>query len=292
MSIKNELQRCVHGILKRNQDGAFETQHARRKVLFKAVADLCANGYKLRHIQGLKQKHVRFLNELWQSRGLAVATIKNRNAHLRWLCEKTGKNNLMPSNEELGTGKRQYSNNQPSGVDLKDVALEKISNKHIYVQIHLQQYLGLRREECIKIRPHLADQGDHLVLQPSWCKGGRGRVIPIVTPEARRWLNEAKSLAASPDKSLIPEKRSYIQHRQLYDKQLQRAGVKHPHGLRHTYAQERYLRLTGWECPKRGGFTSRQLTTIQKEKDRHARLLISQELGHAREQITVVYLGR
>jgi integrase len=292
VSIKNELQRCLHGILKHNPDGAFETRHARRKVLLKVAGDLCSHGYKLRHIQGLKQKHVKFLNELWLSQGLTVATIKNRNAHLRWLCEKLNKRSLVPTNTELGVGKRQYANNQPTGVDLHQIDLSKVTNPYIYVQVHLQRYLGLRREECIKLKPHLADHGDHVILQPSWCKGGRGRVVPIVLPEARYWLDEAKKLASRPDQALIPDNKKYVQHRHLYDKQLQRAGVKHAHGLRHTYAQERYLQLTGWECPKRGGLTSKQLTRQQKEKDRYARLLISQELGHSREQITVVYCGR
>lgn len=292
MSIKKELQRCVHGILKHNKDGAFETQHARRKILLKIAADLCTNNYKLRHVQGLKQKHIRFLNELWQSQGLTVATIKNRNAHLRWLCQKIGKSNVVPTNEQLGIGKRQYSNNQPSAVELNKIDLSKITNRHIYVQIHLQRYLGLRREECLKLKPYLADQGDHIILQPSWCKGGRGRLIPVTMPEARFWLNEAKKLVSRSDQSLIPEDKSYIQHRHLYDKQLQRAGVKHAHGLRHAYAQDRYFQLTGWECPKRSGRTSRQLTREQKDKDRFARLTISHELGHGREQISVNYLGR
>jgi len=34
------------------------------------------------------------------------------------------------------------------------------------------------------------------------------------------------------------------------------------------------------------------MTQIQKDKDLEVRLLISQELGHGREQITAVYLGR
>jgi hypothetical protein len=34
------------------------------------------------------------------------------------------------------------------------------------------------------------------------------------------------------------------------------------------------------------------LTLAQQETDRQARLAISRELGHMREQITAVYLGR
>ena len=294
MSIKHELQRNLYTILKHNRDGSFETQNARRKVLFKVAADLNSGHYKLRHVQGLKQKHIYYLNELWQSQGIAVATIKNRNAHLRWLCQKIGKINLIPSNEQLGTGKRQYSNNDPSAVELTDIDFSKITNRNIAVQIHLQRYFGLRREESCKIKPHMADKGDHIVLQPSWCKGGRGRIVPILTADARYWLEEAKKLANLPEQSLIPTGKTYRQHRDLYDGQLKRAGTsgKHPHGLRHAYAQERYKALTGWDCPKRGGPGSKALTAEQKQQDRLARLQISEALGHSREQISVIYLGR
>jgi hypothetical protein len=64
------------------------------------------------------------------------------------------------------------------------------------------------------------------------------------------------------------------------------------HGLRHAYAQIRYEELTDWACPAAGGPTSRELTHEQLERDREARLTISRELGHEREQVTAAYLGR
>jgi hypothetical protein len=60
----------------------------------------------------------------------------------------------------------------------------------------------------------------------------------------------------------------------------------------HNYAQTRYAELTGWKAPAAGGPTSKQLSADQKVIDRQARLTISRELGHEREQITAVYLGR
>ena len=64
------------------------------------------------------------------------------------------------------------------------------------------------------------------------------------------------------------------------------------HGLRHAYAQARYEELTGWVCPAAGGPIAKELTPEQREQDREARLTISRELGHAREQVTAAYLGR
>lgn len=293
MATKQQLQRSIDNILKHNRDGSFETQSARRSVLLQAAQDIVHGGFKLHHVQGLKQKHIRHLVKHWQQNNLSTATIKNRTAHLRWLCEKLDKSNVTPSNDELGIGKRNYTSKDNKAIELQNVDLTKITSRHLFVSIHLQRHLGLRREEALKIKPHLADKGDHILLQPSWCKGGRSRIVPVITLEARHWLDEAKKLAINSDQSLIPIEKTYIQHRYLYDKQTRRAGIKHAHGLRHAYAQDRYKALTGWECPKRGGPTIKELTDEQKQIDTQARLTISEELGHSRIQIVAkTYLGR
>jgi ribosome modulation factor len=74
--------------------------------------------------------------------------------------------------------------------------------------------------------------------------------------------------------------------------QCDKAGIGGVHGLRHQYVQTRYEALTGWKCPAAGGPSSRQLTPSQKTRDKAAWLAISAEMGHGREQITAVYLGR
>jgi hypothetical protein len=50
--------------------------------------------------------------------------------------------------------------------------------------------------------------------------------------------------------------------------------------------------LTGWKPPHAGGPKRKELTPEQLAIDREARLIVSAELGHAREEITAVYLGR
>ena len=91
---------------------------------------------------------------------------------------------------------------------------------------------------------------------------------------------------------MIPSNQSYKQGENIYRYQCQKAGLDNNHGLRHAYAQERYYQLTGWLAPKAGGPTNCLLTPEAKEIDQRARFVISKELGHEREQITVTYLGR
>jgi len=58
------------------------------------------------------------------------------------------------------------------------------------------------------------------------------------------------------------------------------------------YAQERYKEMTSRDCPKAGVLISKELTAEQKKQDFESRMIISEELGHSREEITIQYLGR
>jgi integrase len=135
--------------------------------------------------------------------------------------------------------------------------LDRITDSYVRMSLKLQAAFGLRREESIKFRPSMADQGDHIAIQGSWAKGGRERTIPITTREQRAVLDEAHRLAGS--ESLIPADKSYIQQRHVYDGQCKAAGLSNMHGLRHRYAQTRYEALTGWKAPKTGGPHAAQL---------------------------------
>jgi integrase len=156
--------------------------------------------------------------------------------------------------------------------------------------LELQQAFGLRREEAIKIQPDLADKGDALWLKPSWTKGGRAREIPIRTETQRAALQRARDFAGKG--SLIPAEKTYVQQLRLYEGQCIRAGLSRMHGLRHAYAQRRFQELTGFPAPLAGGPNRSALSADERALDEKARAVISQELGHHRTAVTVVYLGR
>ena len=73
----------------------------------------------------------------------------------------------------------------------------------------------------------------------------------------RYWLEQAKLLARR-QHSLIPEEKTYIQHRYVYEKQLRKLKLR-SHALRHAYAQRRYQELTGWLPPIAGGPCTQRL---------------------------------
>ena len=278
-------------LCQRNCDGSFATQRDRERVLDLVADQLQELGYRHMAAASLKPKHVERLVERWQAEGLAVGTIKNRMAELRWWAEKIGKQNVIArDNDHYGIGKRQYVTNVSKARELSGSELSRITDPFTAMSLRLQAAFGLRRGESIKIRPEWADRGNHLALMDTWTKGGRAREIPIRNDEQRQVLDEAKALAGRG--SLIPADRSYVEQLRRFEHQCAAAGVHRIHGHRHQYAQVRYRELTGWAAPAAGGPRSKDMTADQRAVDREARLKISAELGHEREQITVVYLGR
>ncbi len=275
----------------RNRDGSYATQADRLRILQLTATQLHESGFRDLRAGGLKPKHVDALSQRWQTEGLNPGTIKNRMVQLRWWAEKIGKAGIIAeSNKTYGIPDRQLVSSVSRARTLTPTELGRITDPYTAVSLKLQAAFGLRRAESIKLQPSWADRGDKLVLKASWCKGGREREIPIRTTEQRHVLNEARRLAQGG--SLIPRELRFIDQLQRFKHQCSGAGIHRVHGHRHAYAQARYLEITGWKAPAAGGPTSKALTPEQRALDREARLVVSGELGHEREQVTAVYLGR
>ncbi len=278
-------------LCQRNRDGSYATQHARERILTLVANQLHEMGFKDMKATSLKPKHVTALVERWKTESLAVGTIKVRMSVLRWWADKIQKQNVIArDNEHYGIPNRQNVTNVSRARILTAEDLTKVTDPYTRLSLKLQAAFGLRREESIKIRPEWADRGDLLALRDTWTKGGRERDIPIRNEQQRIVLEEAKQLAGKG--SLIPREMNYKQQMERFKAQCQDAGIRHVHGHRHQYAQDRYQELTGWLSPAQGGPTFRQLTPEQKILDHNARLTISIELGHERLSVVAVYCGR
>ena len=286
-----DLNYQLKELCRKNRDGSYATQAQRLAVLTLLANQLHALGFRQMEAPSLKPKHVEALVKHWLGADLAIATMKNRMAALRWWAEKVGRQNVVArSNDHYGIPERQFVTNVSKAQSVDGNALAKVRDAHVRMSLELQQAFGLRREEAIKFIPSYADRGDYLVLKDTWTKGGKAREVPIRTPAQREVLDRAHRLAGRG--SLIPPDRTYIQQLRVYEGHTARAGLSKLHGLRHAYAQQRYFDLTGRPCPAAGGLCSGDLTPHQKSQDTAARLAISLELGHEREAVTAIYLGR
>ena len=275
----------------RNRDGSYGTQHKRAWILSRIANQLHELGYRQMRPTSLKQKHVEALVNLWHEQNLSPGTIKNRMAVLRWWAQKVNKHSVIAnSNAHYGIMERRYIRTESRAKDIDDAELERITDPYTRLSLRLQREFGFRREESIKFTACYADQDDHLLLKPSWTKGGKARQVPILTEAQRQLVDEVAAFAGSA--SLIPADKSFIQQLRVYKRQVMNAGLNRMHGLRHQYAQRRFREITGFDCPHAGGPTRTALTSAQRELDQKARREISRELGHEREQIVSVYVGR
>lgn len=284
----SDFMYACNQVLKHNRDGSFATQTDRRRTLAlvdRQLQELGVNKLKLKNFGG---RHVNALLDRWQKEGLSAGTIKNRMAHLRWLAEKTGKNGLISkNNDDYGLDRRQYVSNRDRSSQLDLERLKLVCDERLQVSFQLQQLFGLRREESMKLQPHLAVRGDVLHLDKT--KGNRPRDIPVRTPEQRALLEQAKLLAGGG--SLIPPDLKYVEQLNRYKTACIKMGLNKAHGLRHGYAQQRYLELTGRPCSALGGLKRNAMSPEIRLVDREARQIITEELGHGRDEITSVYLG-
>jgi integrase len=278
-------------LCRQNRDGSYSTQAKRAHHLMLIANQLHVLGFQGIGASSLKPKHIDALVKHWLEQDLSTGTIKNRMAVLRWWAQKVGKQNVVArSNDHYGIPNRQFVTNASKAKTVSALDLEKMPDPHVRMSLELQQAFGLRREEAIKFRPGFADRGDHIRLKASWTKGGKSRTIPVRTDVQRDLLNRARQLAGNG--ALISSGRNYVQQLRVYERLTANAGLSKMHGLRHDYAQRRYEELTGWKSPAAGGPTVRALTPEQKLIDQKVRLTISRELGHNREQILSIYVGR
>lgn len=289
--MRKDIAKELSSLCARNRDGSFATQADRSDILHNCARTLQKAGFWDLSATSLKPKHVDVLLKAWKSDGLSEGTMKNRMAAVRWWAEKVGKQGCVPKlNSELGIGRRSYVGTETKAQTVSSDQLASLGHERLRVSLELQQAFGLRREECMKFQPAYADKGDSIQLKGSWCKGGREREIPITNDFQRDVLARAHALAAKG--SMIPPEKSYKEWMATYEKATNVAGLHKLHGLRHGYAQARFELLAGFKAPLAGGPGRAQLSPEQLEADFRARMQVSAELGHGREEITAVYLGR
>lgn len=257
---------------------------------------LARNGYDVKTMspKDLKGRHVNKLLEQWRKDGVSTGTIKNRMVAVRWWAEKVGNSGAVKDNATYKIENRIYVTNENKSISLKDLDLSK-TDANIAQSLRLQDAFGLRREESMKFQPEYALDGQkienaqYIRLKDSWTKGGRPRTIPITHEKQRQELKNAYAQAVKNGGSMIPKEKSYKSHKAHFEAVTHALEVGQTHGLRHGYAQTRYRALMGFDCPAVGG--SRVLSAEEKVKDKEIRMLISEELGHSRINITSVYLG-
>jgi len=203
-----DLNYQLKQLCRANRDGGYRTQQTRERVLTLIANQLHELGFYGMKASSLKPKHVEALVRRWLTEELSAGTVKNRLSALRWWARKVERQNVVARhNDHYGIPSRVFVTNVSKAKELLDTGLEQVRDPHVRMSLELQAAFGLRREEAIKFMPSYANRGDHLLLKPSWTKGGRARTVPIRNAEQRDVLRRAHLLAGRG--SLIPNSRNY-----------------------------------------------------------------------------------
>ena len=219
-----------------------------------------------------------------QKRGLSASTIKTELAAIRFFHDNMPytRNNL-PKNCMLNLERRQFG-----GIDrtwtmgefnsMVGVAMQNNHNDYAAI-FTLARYAGLRLEECFRINTNDAqkaiDTGKLFVKG----KGGLTRFVPI-NESIRIVLEKTLTLTPKGQKLFVtPDDKTHLAMKRLqcfisYHRKAFTENKITFHGLRHTYAHEKYDEYIA------KGFS-----------EYHARKKVSKLLGHHRDEVTKIYLA-
>lgn len=277
------------------------TRKKRWEVLFTCFRELRAMGYMIENPANLGERHVQALVARWDGAGQSAATIQNKLSLLRIFARWIGKPGLVRASAAYastpGRLRRAYAARvdkswSAHGVDF-DALVTRVStyDRYVGVQLKLAEAFGLRRQEAVLIKPLRSWQGEYLRVIAG-TKGGRERLVHVVSDQQRAVLEEACALAHA-NRGFISERRlTKTQALRRFTYVLDRCGVTRAelgvtaHGLRHEFANRR-LESLGIVSPVRGGAKGQ----LPREEEAAAKLTVSEELGHSRLDVTAAYYG-
>lgn len=300
-----DLQRVINENNSRNCDGnkasSYSTQSKRANVLFAGFRLLRQLGYKIQFARSFKGKHLQVLVNAWRQQGMAPATIQNNISIFRVFAEWIGKPGMIGRSSDYAKDDRSAVTRKgaalkdkswtSAGVNISEKLLQIYRyDKRIGAACKLAFEFGLRRKECLMIKPHASDREVVLIITAG-TKGGRERCVPIDTKSRREALDLAKSVVAEAE-SMADPNLTLKQSLNRISNLIRKFGITKAalgitlHGLRHEQANLKYQKIAGQSSPVRGG------NKPEQQLDLMAREVIAQELGHHRIRITDAYLGR
>jgi integrase len=321
-----------HRHAKRHKDVAHRTQAARAAalfVLFKLLRDL---GFQLdpAHLDGNHVRHLFWyctcdprMADLCRRHNVPMLARPHSAAYLQFLASTLrtfagwiGKPGLVLPPERYGIDpalfERSYVAHEDKGwaahgIDIAQL-IDRVAriDERVAIMLELVWRTGLRRKEVVMFQPHLAVVPAGLVPidgpvaeQYIAClsvhrgtKGGRLRLIPLVSEAQRDVVERARQYAAYRSSTLGHPGKTLLQVLDRYKNVLRQAGIAKKelgitgHGLRHQFAGDRYVDLAGVACPVRGGGPLDDPELLEQ-----VLRTVAQQLGHGRPQISQVYLG-
>ena len=281
------LEAQLDKIARHNRQGSYRTKE-RYYMAMKRFCHFLADEYHLQKLANISGKHL-VAYVLWmQEKGLTASTIKTDLAAIRFFHDRIGNAKYsLPSNSELGIQleRRRFGETDRTWSTAEfERMLAIASDREDYVLAFcLARYAGFRIHECFRIDTAIARQALREGAITIKGKGGKMRTVPINSQIALA-LEKCLNNTPTGSKLLVPDdvptdkainqlQQFVLWHREA----VQDTDSDRPltfHGLRHTYAAEKYRQL---------------IADGISELDAH--LTVSHLLGHERADVTNIYLA-
>ena len=279
----------LNKLARHNRQGSFRTKD-RYYEACKRFCGYLADEYHLQKLSNISGKHLVGYVLYLQEHGKSASTIKTDLAAIRFFHDKmSNPKYVLPTNSTLGV---ELERRRFGGVD-RTWSTEEFNHMlgralaaerwDYILALYLARYAGLRIHECFRIDTATAERALRENTITIKGKGGKVRTVPIneqITIAMRKQLDRTprghKLLVPDDmhtDRAINLLQLFLMKHRD----EVQDADSDRPmtfHGLRHTYAAEKYKELT---------------SSGTGALDAH--FAVSRLLGHERADVTNIYLA-
>ena len=278
-------------LARHNRQGSFHTKDRYYEAVKRFCAYLAAH-YHLQKLENISGKHLVSYVLYLQAQGKSASTIKTDLSAIRFFHDKMSHPRYtLPDNEELGValerrrfGQQDRTWTNPEFGKLIGRAMAEEREDYI-LALYLARYAGLRIHECFRMDTAMAERALRENALTVKGKGGKVRIVPIEDDRITMMLQKLLDKVARGHKLLVPDgvptdraingmQQFILRHRDaICDPAAPDRRITF-HGLRHTYAAEKYTSLVN------GGMTPLD-----------AHFTVSRLLGHERPDVTDIYLA-
>ena len=272
-------------LFRHNRQGSYKT----RQRYYEAMKRFCrflAEHYRAEKLANMGAKHIDAYASYMKTKGLSASTIKTDLAAVRfWHDQIPNAKNKLPANALLNLERRSFGRVERTWSKAEFEKMIGICRNHgredYVTMLCLARYAGLRIHECLRIDTATAEDAVRKMAITIKGKGGKFRTVPI-QEIVRIELEKMLAVTKRGHKLFVPTGVRTDYAKQCLQQFIiaHRGEVKDPdsirpmtfHGLRHNYAVEQHLSLTGKGCT-----------------DSQARKQASKWMGHNRKEITHIY---
>ena len=277
-------------LARHNRQGSFQT----KRRYYEAMQRFCrylAEEYHLQKLTNISGKHFVAYVEHLQNRGKSASTIKTDLAAIRFFHDKMEHAKYrLPNNDALGVAleRRRFG-----GVDRTWSAVEfnrmigkavESERDDIACALYLGRFVGLRIHEVMRIDTAIAEQALREGTITIKGKGGKIRTVPIEDERVRVALETMLDRTGRGHKLFVPDgvptdrainrvQLFILKNRDDIADEGREANLTF-HGLRHSYAADKYRTLT-----------EKGVSALD------AHFTVSRLLGHERADVTNIYLA-